>query len=322
MLLPTQSDPATGSASGFASAMNANLGAFRSNDQNIENRLESLANSLFGTGVIAGSYSAPLLSVGSGLSVVVEAHQSLIGVVVNQSASASIAVPDNAATAYLWEFQDGSHSATTTAANPGTTNNPAVKLGTCVTSSGAVTSVSDTRTEVNPLTTGGLTPVGGIILWSGTVASIPSGWHLCDGTSGTPDLRSRFIVGAGSDYAPGATGGSTTTSGSVSGATNAGNAAIADHPSHYHSISAGHTSGYTGAPNSTLSTSVAAGSDIALDLAKADHIHGAVLDAGSTDEIPAMSHTDSGHTHPFTGTTSSMSILPPYYALAYIMRIA
>jgi hypothetical protein len=48
---------------------------------------------------------------------------------------------------------------------------------------------------------------GMILLWSGSVASIPSGWVLCNGSSGTPDLRDRFIVGAGSTYAVNATGG-------------------------------------------------------------------------------------------------------------------
>jgi microcystin-dependent protein len=53
-------------------------------------------------------------------------------------------------------------------------------------------------------------PVGGIILWSGSIASVPSGWALCNGSSGTPDLRDRFVVGAGSTYAVAATGGATT----------------------------------------------------------------------------------------------------------------
>lgn len=48
---------------------------------------------------------------------------------------------------------------------------------------------------------------GMIILWSGSVVSIPSGWHLCDGTEGTPNLRNRFLVGAGQTYSPGASGG-------------------------------------------------------------------------------------------------------------------
>jgi hypothetical protein len=47
-----------------------------------------------------------------------------------------------------------------------------------------------------------------IVLWSGTIASIPVGWNLCDGTNGTPDLQDRFIVSAGGTYAPGDTGGS------------------------------------------------------------------------------------------------------------------
>jgi microcystin-dependent protein len=51
-------------------------------------------------------------------------------------------------------------------------------------------------------------PTGGIIMWSGSIANIPSGFALCDGTSGTPDLTDRFVVGAGgSDYNVGDTGG-------------------------------------------------------------------------------------------------------------------
>jgi microcystin-dependent protein len=50
-------------------------------------------------------------------------------------------------------------------------------------------------------------PTGGIVMWSGTTLNIPSGWALCDGSNGTPDLRDRFIVGAGRNYNPNATGG-------------------------------------------------------------------------------------------------------------------
>ena len=50
--------------------------------------------------------------------------------------------------------------------------------------------------------------VGSIGLWSGTVVSIPPGWHLCDGTNGTPDLTDKFVVGAGTTYNPSDTGGS------------------------------------------------------------------------------------------------------------------
>lgn len=44
---------------------------------------------------------------------------------------------------------------------------------------------------------------GMIMLWHGAVGNIPSGWHLCDGTVGTPDLRNKFVPGAGDEYNPG-----------------------------------------------------------------------------------------------------------------------
>lgn len=49
---------------------------------------------------------------------------------------------------------------------------------------------------------------GIICLWSGAFIDIPVGWHLCDGTEDTPDLRDKFVIGAGSTYPPGSTGGS------------------------------------------------------------------------------------------------------------------
>lgn len=51
-------------------------------------------------------------------------------------------------------------------------------------------------------------PAGVIVMWSGAISAIPAGWALCNGSNGTPDLRNRFIVGAGSSYSVGATGGS------------------------------------------------------------------------------------------------------------------
>lgn len=48
---------------------------------------------------------------------------------------------------------------------------------------------------------------GLVIIWSGTSNTVPDGWFVCDGTNGTPDLRNRFVVGAGSTYAFNATGG-------------------------------------------------------------------------------------------------------------------
>lgn len=55
--------------------------------------------------------------------------------------------------------------------------------------------------RVNPLieVQNAIVPVGGIIMWSGAIDSIPTGWALCDGTGGTPNLSGRFIVGYQAD---------------------------------------------------------------------------------------------------------------------------
>lgn len=71
-------------------------------------------------------------------------------------------------------------------------------------------------------------PVGAIMMWSGEIADIPARWALCDGTNGTPDLRNRFIVGAGALYTVGNTGGSASVALSV-----------AQMPSHRHRVMGG-----------------------------------------------------------------------------------
>src|SRR5262245_17336895 len=53
----------------------------------------------------------------------------------------------------------------------------------------------------------GAVPKGAILMWSGALDAIPAGWALCDGREGTPDLRDRFVVGAGGKRAARATGG-------------------------------------------------------------------------------------------------------------------
>jgi hypothetical protein len=147
-------------------------------------------------------------------------------------------------------------------------------------------------------------PSGGIILWSGSIASIPSGWYLCNGSNGTPDLRDKFIVGAGSSYAVAATGGSKD--------------AIA--VAHTHSFST--TTGSAGEHTHTIA-------DVAYFNISLDDRQGGVLPphwdgiGGST--FSGIS-TAPDHTHSVSGTTGSTGSsgtnanLPPYYALAYIMK--
>jgi len=98
-------------------------------------------------------------------------------------------------------------------------------------------------------------PKGGIIMWSGVVSEIPEGWALCDGQEKTapdgtkvtpPDLRDRFIAGAGSTYAPGSAGGSKTINLSHTHTTGDHVLTIAQIPGHSHGITdPGHNHGIT-----------------------------------------------------------------------------
>lgn len=81
----------------------------------------------------------------------------------------------------------------------------------------------DGTLQVPPAGEGGL-PAGLIVMWHGLIANIPSGWLLCDGANGTPDLRSKFIKGAAAAAEAGGTGGALTH-------------AHADHASHTHQYS-------------------------------------------------------------------------------------
>jgi len=68
---------------------------------------------------------------------------------------------------------------------------------------------------------------GMIMLWAGSIETIPAGWLLCDGNNDTPDLRGKFIVGAGDTYNPGASGGT------------ASHIHTATAPPHSHSLTSG-----------------------------------------------------------------------------------
>jgi hypothetical protein len=160
---------------------------------------------------------------------------------------------------------------------------------------------------------GGGVPKGIISMWSGTIATIPSGWYLCDGSNNTPDLRDRFILGAGGATAPLISGGYADTT----------------LPSHNHG-------GGTFSGNATGTTSTDAG-----------HTHGQALwvangNPGSypvgfrdVHENITGSHrttTDGAHSHTFSvaisggvnisleGTSPVGKNIPPFFSLAYIMK--
>jgi microcystin-dependent protein len=171
-------------------------------------------------------------------------------------------------------------------------------------------------------------PIGGIILWSGSVASIPANWAICDGTSGTPNLRDRFVVGAGSTYAVDATGGAATvtldtTQIPAHSHTADGDLTAASAGAHTHTFSA--TTGGAGAFSFTVrsdaygSDGVAAGNGGGVySLSQPDHTH----------TVSGTTASNGAHTHDITGSTANTGgglaheNLPPYYALAYIMRTA
>ena len=128
---------------------------------------------------------------------------------------------------------------------------------------------------------GSSVPSGGIIIWSGAANAIPSGWYLCNGSNGTPDLRNRFIVGAGSGYSVGNTGGADSVT-----------LTTTQIPSHDHNV------------------------DVLAEFAST---HGTwqvgggyrQVHTGGTHRKPITSDTGGGGSH---------ENRPPYYALCYIMK--
>jgi hypothetical protein len=152
-------------------------------------------------------------------------------------------------------------------------------------------------------TWGNIFVAGMIMLWSGSSASIPSGWLLCDGSNSTPDLRNRFVVGATSTYAVGATGGS----------------ADAIVVSHTHTATVATTSltgtitnQYTAGDTHGTTTGVFSQTNITVD-----------GDGGEGRPGRTISF-DGSHTHTATNSTTGSSgtnaNLPPYFALCYIMK--
>ena len=157
----------------------------------------------------------------------------------------------------------------------------------------AATSTNTTQLATTEFVTAAVTasfPSGGIILWSGSSATIPTGWLLCNGSSSTPDLRNRFVVGAGSTYAVAATGGSA-------------DAIVVSHthtltdPGHNHTVSVSNQ----GSQNGTAS---GGGSQ--------------PTTAGAT--LTTASNT-TGITIATAGASGTNANLPPYYALCYIMKV-
>jgi microcystin-dependent protein len=171
----------------------------------------------------------------------------------------------------------------------------------------------------------GVLVIGMILMWAGAFSSIPTGWKLCDGTSGTVNLQNKFVLAAGATYPVTTTGGaasvSTDTSGShthtvtVTGtALTVGQMPLHGHPwSHKDGGTEGTTQSsaaggiVTGAGVSSTTVSAYTG---AVSTTSGQQIGGA--GAGETHtHIASTAATGSPHAH-------SVATLPPYYAIYYI----
>lgn len=152
-------------------------------------------------------------------------------------------------------------------------------------------SVDDIVVE-GSITGNGAIPVGGIVIWSGSVASIPEGWALCDGRTSngyaTPNLSDRFVLGAAGKYAVGAQGGSERVT-----------LSIENIPSHRHAYRF-------------------KGGFVSLLVWKDGKDFYDIPAHYSGNGVSAYTGNAGGNK---SGNTVAHDNMPPYYALCYIMRV-
>ena len=167
--------------------------------------------------------------------------------------------------------------------------------------------VTATAAELNTASTH-YVPTGGIILWSGSIEAIPTGWLLCDGENSTPDLQDRFVVGAGDTYDVDGTGDGTL------------QLTEANLPAHNHTATSTSTSTVTDpghdhnakVENATPSAA-SGGTRYPLGTGPAYY----PTDTATTGITVSTSTTTTINN---TGSGTAINIVPKYYALAYIMK--
>ena len=151
---------------------------------------------------------------------------------------------------------------------------------------------------------GATIPSGLIAMWSGSIGSIPSGWYLCDGSNGTPNLTDRFIIGAGSTYAVNGTGGVSSVTLTTSNMPAHTHTATVTDPGHSHSLSISGGSSITGLGGSGASGWQGTNTGVTY-----------VTTSGTNSSTTGVTVANASN-----GSGTSFSILNPYYALAFIQK--
>jgi hypothetical protein len=169
----------------------------------------------------------------------------------------------------------------------------------------------------NTPTWGNAFVAGMIMMWSGTIATIPSGWLLCNGSSGTPDLRNRFVIGAFQDTTGVAyttvTGADTQTGGSKDAIVVSHNHTTTSAGDHRHTLWA-----WNGTGNDDFVDGFGNPTQTAIPGEQATpQTYITQNGAGTNLMETAGSHT---HTISTTGSSGTNANLVPYFALAFIMK--
>jgi hypothetical protein len=183
----------------------------------------------------------------------------------------------------------------------------------------------------------GAVPIGSIIMWAGLV--IPTNWHLCDGTNGTPDLRNKFVIGAGASYGVGSVGGFTDTvvvshshSSSASGSVNLTTSGFSNDHEHGFTTAAVNTDHLHAYTSTDTSGQVAASQGGGIAVGKQTSMTGAMNQNQSHAHTGTTGGVNANHTHTVSGAVSVSTTvnangvsgaganLPPFYGLAFIQR--
>ncbi len=275
--------------------------------------------------VVRGQYGTSALAFSSGSRVEVRANAGSFAAMLQKGGGDTLAgtttlsgVIDAGSSG---SFQGGEAAGTKLRSAAGVTTGE-IYVSAGVPKSGTDTILTAANIAANMPSGYGLWVTGMIGLWYGSSGSVPAGFHICDGASGTPDMRDKFVVGAGTSYATGDTGGSSTTgAGGGHTPTIQGHALTeTEMPAHIHFIAADAV--YSGSGSQDLSavnqayrdTNGGPGGDTQYTLrgtATAATV-GKSSSAGSSAAHTHVADAVADHTH---------TCMPPYIALFWIMKL-